>query len=108
MHIPRNESLPEAMSNSQPDLFGQSQPDLFAGLEPEQPKRSYAPDPAVVRRKLLAVLDQAKSAQTVPWDRKQTRFWQQVFPQMANWLPEEEAAQLRFEFAQEMERLLAA
>jgi hypothetical protein len=31
-----------------------------------------------------------------------------VFPQMANWLPEEEAAQLRFEFAQELERLKAA
>ena len=31
--------------------------------------------------------------------------WQTVFPNMAKWLPEEEADQLRFEFAQEIERL---
>jgi hypothetical protein len=34
--------------------------------------------------------------------------WQTVFPQMANWLPPEEADQLRFEFAQEMQRLARA
>jgi len=34
--------------------------------------------------------------------------WQTVFPNMANWLPEEEADQLRFEFAQEMDRLTRA
>lgn len=94
--------------SSQPDLFGKSQPDLFDGMEPEQPKTVYAPDPAVVRRKLLAVLEQARSAERMPWDRKQALFWQTVFPQMANWLPDEEAAQLRFEFAQEFERLKAA
>lgn len=75
--------------------MGNRQPDLFPEATPQKP-RDYRPDPASVRRKLLDVLEQAKSAQTVPWDRKQTRFWQQVFPQMANWLPEEEAAQLRF------------
>jgi hypothetical protein len=30
------------------------------------------------------------------------------FPQMANWLPDDEANQLRFEFAQELERLKQA
>jgi hypothetical protein len=34
--------------------------------------------------------------------------WQTVFPQMASGLPEDEANQLRFEFAQEIERLKAA
>lgn len=34
--------------------------------------------------------------------------WQTVFPQMANWLPEDEANQLRSEFAQEIERLKPA
>jgi hypothetical protein len=34
--------------------------------------------------------------------------WETVFPQMANWLPEEEAEQLRFEFAREIDRLKAA
>jgi hypothetical protein len=91
----------------QPDLFGETQPDLFAGMETPQPV-SYAPDPAVVRRRLVAVLEQARSAESMPWDGKRTQFWQTVFPQMANWLPEEEAAQLRFEFARELERLMAA
>jgi hypothetical protein len=31
--------------------------------------------------------------------------WQTVFPNMAKWLPNDEANQLRFDFAQEMERL---
>jgi hypothetical protein len=34
--------------------------------------------------------------------------WQTVFPNMAKWLPEDEAEQLRFEFAREMERLKLA
>jgi hypothetical protein len=34
--------------------------------------------------------------------------WQTVFPNMAKWLPKDEADQLRFEFAQEMERLRRA
>jgi hypothetical protein len=34
--------------------------------------------------------------------------WQTVFPQMADWLPDDEANQLRFEFMQEIERLKAA
>lgn len=34
--------------------------------------------------------------------------YQTIFPQMTNWLPTEEAAQLRFEFAAEMERLAKA
>ena len=31
-----------------------------------------------------------------------------IFPQMTNWLPEEEGAQLRFEFETELSRLDAA
>jgi hypothetical protein len=34
--------------------------------------------------------------------------WQTVFPNMAKWLPGEEAEQLCFEFAQEMKRLALA
>jgi hypothetical protein len=33
---------------------------------------------------------------------------QTVFPQMADWLPDDEANQLRFEFMQEIERLKVA
>ena len=31
-----------------------------------------------------------------------------IFPQMTNWLPEDEGAHLRFEFEAELERLKAA
>ena len=44
----------------------------------------------------------------MPWDSRKAGMWQIVFPQMANWLPEDEANQLRFEFAQELERLKLA
>ena len=90
------------MSRAQLDMFAE-QEDLF----PAEPIL-YRPDPAVVRGRLLAVLEQARAAERMPWDGKRTQFWQTVFPQMANWLPEEEAAQLRFEFARELERLKAA
>lgn len=44
----------------------------------------------------------------MPWDERKARMWQIVFPQMANWLPDDERNQLRFEFAQEIERLKRA
>jgi hypothetical protein len=35
-------------------------------------------------------------------------YWRTVFPQMTNWLPDAEAAQLRLEFETEIRRLEAA
>ena len=93
------------------DLFGNGQHSLF-GDDPDRiphpPARSYLPDPADIRRRLHALLDTARNAQRMPWPDKDAQVWQIVFPQMANWLPDEEADQLRFEFAQEIERLKAA
>ncbi len=74
----------------------------------QPPVQSFAPDPDDVRRELLSLLAQARAAQAMPWPEREARMWQTVFPQMANWLPEEEAEQLRFAFAQEIERLRAA
>jgi hypothetical protein len=45
---------------------------------------------------------------TLPWDEDDVRFWRMVVRQMARWLPEEEAAQLCFDFEEEMRWLLAA
>ena len=84
------------------DLFGQSQP---PASEPAQ--TDYSPDPGEVRAELLDVLAQMRAADSFPWDARRTLFWRTVFPQMANWLPDEEAAQLRFEFAEEVRRLEA-
>ena len=91
------------------DLFGYrpAQASMFEGFI-EQPKRSLLPDPQDIRRELTAVLAEARSAKTMPWNDYRARYWQTVFPQMANWLPEAERDQLRFEFAQEIERLNAA
>jgi hypothetical protein len=44
----------------------------------------------------------------MPWPERDARMWQIVFPNMANWLPDDEAEQLRLEFAREMERLKQA
>lgn len=66
------------------------------------------PDPADIRRRLGAVLETARQAERMPWGARDARMWQAVFPQMANWLPEGEAAALRLAFAAEMKRLQAA
>ncbi len=99
------------MSN-ETDLFGHepAQASLFGVAEDrmQAPSRTYVPDPQVVRLRLHALLDTAREAQTMPWPERDARMWQTVFPQMANWLPAEEADQLRFEFAQEMQRLARA
>ena len=48
----------------------------------------------------------AKRAQDAcPWDERTFKYHKVVFPQMADWLPAEERDQLRFEFAQEVERI---
>jgi hypothetical protein len=94
------------------DLFGHrsAQASLFGPGEDrlQAPAARYTPDPEKVRQRLKALLETARSAATMPWPEKDARVWQIVFPNMANWLPEEEAQQLRFEFAREMERLRRA
>lgn len=96
----------------QVDLFGHrpAQGSLFGAGEDrlQAPVRSYLPDPEKVRRRLHALLEAARSSETMPWPEREACVWQTVFPNMANWLPEEEAEQLRFEFAREMERLRRA
>jgi hypothetical protein len=44
----------------------------------------------------------------MPWDKNRVVLNRTIFPQMTNWLPEEEGAQLRFEFETELARLEAA
>ena len=87
----------------QDDLFGS---DPQASLFPEEAAPvSYRPDPEKMRAKILAIIAQARGASTFPWDQAKQKFYRTVIPQMSLWLPEEEAAQLRFEFAEEFKRL---
>jgi hypothetical protein len=87
----------------QPDLFAaEAQPELFASAPV-----AYRADPDKVRARLHKILAEARAAQTLPWDAAHVSLYRTVFPQMTLWLPEEEAAQLRFAFDSEMARLVA-
>ena len=95
----------------QPDLFGHApaQGSLFGtgGNRLQAPAQRVLPDPEKVRLRLRALVEKARSAEKMPWSERDARMWQIVFPNMANWLPDDEAEQLRFEFAKEMQRLKA-
>lgn len=89
--------------SSQPDLFA-TQTDLLGSL----PKPSTAPSLATVRAEVNKVLEKARIAKEMPWTSKEVTFWKTVFPQMTNWLPQEEAEQLRSAFMEEICRLEAS
>jgi hypothetical protein len=96
----------------QNDLFGftPAQASLFGAGDNrlQEAARSTTPDPAKVRVRLMAILEKARAASSMPWSDHDARVWQTVFPNMANWLPELEAEQLRLEFRHEMDRLTKA
>jgi hypothetical protein len=92
-------------SPRQPDLFeDEEQADLFG----DQPTPVYRADPDSVRARLHKILAEARAAQKLPWEPTRVSLYRTIFPQMTNWLPEDEGAQLRFEFEAEMARLKAA
>ena len=89
-----------------PYVHAPAQGDMFANHRPAQ---VALPDPENVRRKLLKMLAEARAAKMMsPWDERKTRLYATIFPQMANWLPAEEAGRLRLEFAAEIDRFKPA
>ncbi len=91
---------------TQQDLFGtDSQAELF---EADAALPAYRPNPDEVRARLHKILAEARAAEKLPWDTDKALVYRAIFPRMAGWLPEDEAAQLRFEFDTEMARLKAA
>jgi hypothetical protein len=91
---------------SQQDLFqADPQAELFG---PDAAPAAYRPDPDEVRARLHKILAEARAADELPWDADWLLVYRTIFPHMAGWLPQEEAAQLRFEFNFEMARLKAA
>jgi hypothetical protein len=89
----------------QPDLLkAEEQPDLFGDSRPP----AYRPDPDKVRARLHKILAEARAAQRLPWESTRASLYRTIFPQMTLWLPEDEGAQLRFQFETEMARLEAA
>lgn len=88
------------------------QGDLFAADNPDPPAEDFEtptfyPDPDEVRAELHRILAEARAAQTMPWDDSRIALYRVIFPQMTAALPEDEGAQLRFAFMQELERLKA-
>jgi DNA-binding PadR family transcriptional regulator len=93
------------MSARQPDLFlAEPSPELFE----DRPERKYYADPDKVRAELHKLLAEMRAAQSMPWDARTLTRHRTVFPQMTNWLPDDEAAQLRLELETALERLEAA
>jgi hypothetical protein len=74
----------------------------------DQPTPVYRADPDKVREDLYKIFAEARAAQKMPWEPTRVSVYRTIFPQMTNWLPEEEGAQLRFEFETELARLEAA
>lgn len=104
------------MNGQTADLFGHTAPqgDMSADHRPGPAERAYRPDadgvfrpnPEDVRRRLHKVLAALRaSPQGSPWSERETRSRIIIFPNMSKWLPDDEAAQLKFEFTQELARL---
>lgn len=73
----------------------------------EAPKAvGYVPNLAEIREDLDEILASARavSAEAL-WDTRTYRYNKVVFPQMSRWLPDDERAQLCFEFFRELERI---
>jgi len=86
----------------QGDLFGNEAADEDA----ETPE--YHADPEKVREELHRILAEMRAATSVPWEPAKERLYRTIFPQMTNWLPDDEGTQLRFEFDTEIARLKSA
>lgn len=70
--------------------------DLFGSEKPAIPSASGDPDR--VRRKLAAMLEEARSAGEHGLPQARRRLIEVIVPQMTRWLPEEEADRVKAEF----------
>ena len=92
-------------SPRQGDLFGHDQQD---DLSEDRPTPTYRADPDEVRAELLEIMAERARRGQLPWAPGRVSLYRTIFPQMTNWLPEDEGAQLRFAFETELARLEAA
>jgi hypothetical protein len=93
-----------AQSDNPDDAPEEMQADLFGA--PDVP--AYRPDPDKVRSRLHRILAEARAARAMPWEPTTVSLYRTIFPQMTQYLPEDEGAQLRFQFEEELARLQAA
>jgi hypothetical protein len=75
---------------NQPDMFPEeNRSDLFGE---DTPTPEYRADPDSVRAELYKILAEARAAQKLPWEPRTALLYRTIFPQMTNWLPDEEGA----------------
>ena len=83
-----------------------SQTDLFAAAHrPAVAPAPEVPDPEVIRIRLNALLELARTASSMPWVPQRVRVQEHLFSNMTRWLPEAEGERLHDAFAAELERL---
>jgi len=85
-----------------------NEPEMQTDLFGADPVPAYRPDLEKVRSRLNKILAEARAARKLPWEPTTVSLYRTIFPQMTNWLPDAEAAQLRFDFETELARLEAA
>ena len=81
------------------------QTNLFGEGRMSPPTQTSLPDLQRLRERLSRLLETLRGSETMPFSDKDLRMWQTVVPNMARWLPDDEADVIRTEFAAEMERL---
>lgn len=90
------------------DITGPDEDQLGFDLGETPPTGSFQPNLDEIREDLRSILAAARSVSAEsPWDERTYRYNKVVFPQMSRWLPDDEAAQLCFEFSREIERIEA-
>lgn len=69
-------------------------------------ERSLEPDRNEIRGDLHDILESARAVTAASlWDNRTYQYNKVIFPQMSLWLPDDERAQLCFEFTRELERI---
>ncbi len=83
-----------------------SQLSLFRSERPEPPRRP--PDLPEIRKSLHSRLRTVRDAEIMPWSEGEMASWEKLFPELAAYLPAEEAEALAAEFAAQLARLRKA
>jgi hypothetical protein len=83
-----------------------SQLSLFRPERPEPPRRP--PDLPYIRKSLHSRLRTVRDAEIMPWSEGEMASWEKLFPELAAYLPADEAEGLTAEFAAQLARLRGA
>ncbi|MGY4399025.1 hypothetical protein ACVWZA_004237 [Sphingomonas sp. UYAg733] len=76
------------------------------GFEGRDRANHTEPNPVDVREDARAILNSARQVSVAqPWDAATLSYNRLIFPHLVSWLPADEAEQLCFEFARQVERI---